>query len=100
MPLPPITPEQRSAALAAAQKARKERAEALAELKAGTLTFAGALDDKRLQRAKVLTVLKALPRVGGVKAAVILKAARVPEARRVGGIGSSQRAALLSQVAD
>lgn len=94
---PTLTPEQRSAALAAAQKARKDRAEALAELTAGTLTFEGALGDKRLQRAKVLTVLKALPGIGDAKAAAILKDARVPEARRVGGIGSRQRAALLSQ---
>ena len=99
--LPALTPEQSKAGLEAARAARKERALALAELKAGTLTLADILTspNETLRRTKVTAVLLALPGVGKVRAAQVMEQARIDPKRRVGGLGANQRAALEAEFA-
>jgi transposase len=101
MSMPTLTPEQRSAALAKGVEARQARAAAKAELRAGTLTLAAALDDEGspLQRARVREVLLALPGVGQVTADQILADVRIDPARRVGGLGPRQRQVLTERLA-
>lgn len=96
MSLPTLTPEQREQALARAAEVRKARSAALAELKNGTIALADFLvtDDEVLKRTKVKQVVMALPGVGKVRAAHLMEQARIPDTRRVGGIGPVQRAAL------
>lgn len=101
MALPTMTPEQRAIALEKAAAARRERAEALAEIAAGRLTLADALsgEDPRLHRVKVHRVLTALPGVGKVTADRALAKCRVDAARRVKGLGPVQRKALTEHFA-
>ena len=72
MTIPPLSDEQRSQARKAATQARRRRAEIKPALRAGTCSLADVLAmaerDDVLAHAKVIDVLKALPRVGGVRA--------------------------------
>jgi len=99
MPLPTLTPEQRSQALAKAAAARTARKHLLDEVKAGKLSLADVLEsadsDGLVQKTKILALVKALPGVGVVRAAQLLENARVDPARRVGGLGARQRQALI-----
>lgn len=96
MALPVLTPGQREQALARAAEVRKARADALALLKAGTVTLADVLADldSPLQRARVLQVLRAVPGVGKVTADKAMAEAGIAESRRVAGLGVNQRKAL------
>lgn len=100
-PLPTLTPEQRAAALEKSAAARREQSAALAELKAGTLALPDflATDNLALRRVKVTRVLRALPGVGPVKAARLMEQAQIDSKRRVGGLGSVQRATLADLLA-
>lgn len=67
MPIPTLTPEQRTAALAKAAQARTARAAIKAELKAGTLTLPAVLaqsGDPVVGKMKVTALLESLPKVG------------------------------------
>ena len=102
MPLPPVlTPEQRQAALARAAEARRARAELKEKLKMGSVSlddlFAQAESSNIVAKMKVLAVLEALPGVGKVKARKILENLDIADSRRIRGLGSKQRAALLSE---
>ena len=98
MKAPAITPGQRAAALSRATQARKASAALLADLKTGRLSLTAALGDNRAQRVRVAQIVRALPRIGPVKAARILSDAGIAEGKRVGGLGARQRAALLAAV--
>ncbi|WP_040808447.1 integration host factor, actinobacterial type [Nocardia concava] len=99
MALPTMTPEQRSEALAKAAAVRKARSEMIAEVKKGSLSLSELLKraDKEdlVKKTKVAAVIKALPGIGPVKAAKLMDEAEIPADRRIGGLGSRQRAALL-----
>ncbi|AYF76488.1 integration host factor [Nocardia yunnanensis] len=99
MALPTMTPEQRSEALAKAAAVRKARSEMIAEVKKGSLSLSELLKraDKEdlVKKTKVSAVIKALPGIGPVKAAKLMDEAEIPADRRIGGLGSRQRAALL-----
>ena len=100
MPLPPkLTPEQRAAALEKAAAARKGRAELKERLKMGALSlqelFDQAESDDIAGKIKILAVLESLPGVGKVKARRTIEDIGISETRRVRGIGSQQRQALL-----
>ncbi|MVU82362.1 integration host factor [Nocardia sp. ET3-3] len=99
MALPTMTPEQRSEALAKAAAVRKARSEMIAEVKKGSLSLGELLKraDKEdlVKKTKVAAVIKALPGIGPVKAAKLMDEAEIPADRRIGGLGSRQRAALL-----
>jgi hypothetical protein len=96
--LPPLTPDQRAAALEKAARARKERAEVKNKLKRGTVTLPEVLKegqrDDVVGKMKVSALLESLPGVGKVRAKQIMERLGIAESRRVRGLGANQRAAL------
>lgn len=100
MPQPPsLSPEQRQAALEKAGIARRARAELKEKLKMGSVSLAELLAqaerDDIIAKMKVLAVLESLPGLGKVKARKLMEETGIPETRRVQGLGSKQREALL-----
>lgn len=98
---PPLTDEQRAAALARAAEARRVRAETKELLKTGTLTFAELLerasDDEFVGGIKVAALLSSMPGTGKVKAKRLMEKHEIADNRRVRGLGERQRAALLEE---
>jgi S13-like H2TH domain len=96
--LPPLTPEQRAAALEKAAKARKDRAEVKNNLKRGATTLPAVLKqgqaDEIVGKMKVSALLEAMPGVGKVRARQIMERLGIAESRRVRGLGANQRTAL------
>jgi hypothetical protein len=101
MALPPLSPEDRAAALAKAARVRKERAEVKGRLKRGTVTLAEVVRDDGdvIGKMKVTAVLQALPGVGKVRAAQIMTRLGIAENRNVRGLGAVQRADLEAEFA-
>jgi hypothetical protein len=101
MALPQRTPEERERDLAAAHAANQARKEALAQLRAGTITIGAVLDGKveALAKMKVRSLLLALPRIGTVTADSIMTAAGVAENRRVSGLSDGQKVKLAHLIA-
>jgi hypothetical protein len=100
MPTPPqLSPEQRQAALAKAAEARRVRAEVKNRLKIGSLSLpellAEADENDTIAKIKVLAVLESLPGVGKVTARRKLDELGIAESRRLSGLGSQQRQALV-----
>ena len=101
MALPPLTPEQRAAALEKAAVARRARAEVKNRLKysqgsLGDVIKEGQQDDI-VGKMKVSALLEALPGVGKVRARQIMEEIGISETRRVRGLGSNQIAALVER---
>lgn len=98
MALPPLTPEQRAAALEKAAKARKERAEVKNKLKTNDKTLPEVLKegqtDDVVGKMKVSALLESMPGVGKVRAKQIMERLGIAESRRVRGLGTNQRTAL------
>ncbi|MFF7636999.1 integration host factor, actinobacterial type [Kitasatospora sp. NPDC008050] len=99
MALPPLTPEQRSAALAKAAEARKERAEVKNRLKHSGASLhevikSGKEDNDVIGKMKVSALLESLPGVGKVRAKQIMERLGISESRRVRGLGTNQISAL------
>ena len=94
---PPLTPEQRSAALAKAAEARAARAEIKARLKMGTMTLPEVLSssDANVGKLKVVSMLESLPGVGKVKARKVMEDIEIADNRRVQGLGAQQKQKLL-----
>jgi hypothetical protein len=96
--LPPLTPEQRAAALEKAAAARRERAEVKNRLKHSGASLSEVLEEGRtnevIGKMKVVSVLEALPGVGKVRARKTMEALSISETRRVRGLGANQLAAL------
>lgn len=102
MPLPPpLTGEQRRAALDKAGQARRQRAEVKEKLKAGTISLEDLIDrssrDEVLGKLKVLAALESLPGVGKVRARRLMDELAIAENRRLKGLGTHQRRALLDR---
>ena len=102
MALPPLTPEQRAAALEKAAQARRVRAELKDKLKHNATTLREILDagetDEVIGKLKVLALLESLPGVGKVKARRIMADVGIADTRRMKGLGAQQRQALLEQL--
>lgn len=98
MALPPLTPEQRAAALEKAAQARRERAEVKARLKQADVSLAEVVkegqQDDIIGKMKVSALLESLPGVGKVRAQQLMERLGISETRRVRGLGSNQIAAL------
>nr|WP_210727274.1 integration host factor, actinobacterial type [Sanguibacter hominis] len=99
--LPPLTPEQRAAALEKAAEARKARAEIKNRLKysQGSLSSvieAGKTDDV-IGKMKVVALLESLPGVGKVKAQAIMTEVGIAQSRRIRGLGPHQAEALIER---
>lgn len=96
---PPLTPEQRQAALEKAAEARRVRSDVKNRLKMGSITLTELLDradkDEIVAKIKVLAVLESLPGVGKVTARRTMENLGIAESRRLSGLGPHQRAALL-----
>lgn len=101
MALPPLTPEQRAAALEKAAAARRARADLKVQLKSSGTSLADVLDsgdtDEAIGKMKVVAVLEALPGVGKVRAQKLMEAFEISPSRRVRGLGAKQREALLRE---
>lgn len=98
MALPPLTPEQRAAALAKAADARRERAEVKNRLKHSGASLTEVLKEGQTNdvvgKLKVSALLESLPGVGKVRARQIMDRIGIAETRRVRGLGANQVAAL------
>jgi hypothetical protein len=98
VPLPPLSPEQRAAALEKAAAARRARAALKVRLKTSGTSLSDVLSegetDDVIGKMKVVSVLEALPRVGKVKAQQIMDELEISPSRRVRGLGVKQREAL------
>ncbi|HEY0560175.1 MAG TPA: integration host factor, actinobacterial type [Frankiaceae bacterium] len=101
MALPPLTPEQRTAALAKAAEARRARAALKEKLKSGEEGLPSLLkaadSDEIVGKMKVSAVLESLPGVGRVRAQRIMDKLEIATSRRMRGLGSKQRAALAAE---
>ena len=102
---PSLTPEQRQQALEKAAAARRQRAEVKDKLKIGSLTLSELFEQadrgddsgKMLAKLKVVSVLESLPGVGKVRARNIMSELDISETRRLQGLGTNQRRALLDR---
>ncbi|MFD9630335.1 integration host factor, actinobacterial type [Streptomyces violascens] len=101
MALPPLSLEQRRAALDKAASARKERAEVKEALKHGKLSLREVFtsDSEAIRKMPVRALLEALPEIGKVKAQKLLTEMEISESRRVRGLGTQQRERLLERFA-
>jgi S13-like protein len=102
---PTLTPEQRQLALQKAAIARRSRAEVKDKLKIGSLSLSELFDaadtkdesGEMLAKLKVVSVLESLPGVGKVRARNIMSELDISESRRLRGLGTNQRRALLEK---
>jgi hypothetical protein len=99
--LPPLTPEQRAAALEKAAIARRERAAVKNRLKHSGASLIEVLKEGSREggndivgKMKVASVLESLPGVGKVRARRIMEEVGISESRRVRGLGAQQLASL------
>ena len=101
MALPPLTAEQRAAALEKAAAARRERAAVKHRLKytGGSLeeVIREGQENEVLGKMKVSALLESLPNVGKVRAKHIMEEIGISESRRVRGLGAHQIAALVER---
>ncbi|WP_353953597.1 integration host factor, actinobacterial type [Knoellia sp. S7-12] len=103
MALPPLTPEQRAAALQKAAEARRERATVKNRLKyaqgdLGEVITEGKSNDV-IGKMRVSALLESMPGVGRVKAKALMQEIGISESRRVRGLGQNQISALLARFA-
>ena len=98
MALPPLTPEQRTAALEKAAFARPDSAAVKNRLKHSGASLVEVLKEGRendiVGKMKVSAVLEALPGVGKVRARKIMEEIGISESRRIRGLGAKQLSAL------
>ena len=101
MALPPLTPEQRAAALEKAAAARRARADLKVRLKSSGASLDDVLADgdrdEVIGKMKVVAVLEAMPGVGKVRAQKIMERLEISPSRRVRGLGVKQREALVRE---
>ena len=98
MALPPLTPEQRKAALDKAAASRRERAAVKNRLKHSGASIAEVLAEGErnevIGKMRVSELLQSMPGVGKVRAKQLMERIGIAESRRVRGLGAKQVAAL------
>ena len=96
MALPQMTDEQRAAALEKARITRERRSAAMKELSEGKITPKDFMDNKDTvySKVRVSAFLRKLPGIGKAKAEKAMEICGIPEDRRLGDLGSNQKAAL------
>lgn len=98
MALPPLTPEQRQAALAKAAASRRERAEIKNRLKNSGASIMDVLREGETNdvvgKMRVVDLLRSMPGLGKVRARQTMERLGIAESRRVRGLGTKQVAAL------
>lgn len=104
MALPPLTPEQRQAALDKAAASRRERAEVKNRLKHSGASIVDVLrdgqDNEVVGKMRVVDLLQAMPGLGKVRARQLMERLNISETRRVRGLGANQIAALEREFGD
>jgi transposase len=102
--LPPLTPEQRQAALDKAAASRRERAAVKNRLKHSGATISEVLAEGEhnavIGKMRVSELLQAMPGLGKVRAAAVMDRLNISESRRVRGLGNKQVAALVAEFSD
>ncbi|MPZ66374.1 MAG: integration host factor [Pseudonocardiaceae bacterium] len=97
-----LSAEQCQAALVKAGESRRHRSEVLDRVKSGEISFADLLSqagtDAVVGKTKVLTALRSVPGIGAVKAGELMDSASIAGNRKLAGLGSRQREALLSAI--
>ncbi len=97
---PQLTDEQRQQALERAAEARRVRAEVKELLKTGSMSlselFEQAATDDLIAGLKVESLIAALPGTGKIKAKRLMEELAIAENRRIRGLGSNQKEALLA----
>ena len=102
MALPPLTSEQRQAALEKAAIARRERAIVKNRLKHSGASLSAVLHEGQsdsdsgriIGKMKVTALLESMPGVGKVRAQQLMERLAISPSRRVRGLGTNQIAAL------
>ncbi|WP_262853005.1 integration host factor, actinobacterial type [Mumia quercus] len=104
MALPPLTPEQRQAALEKAAAARRERAEIKNRLKHSGASLSEVLEEGQTNevvgKMKVYDLLQSMPGLGKVRARQLMERIGIADSRRVRGLGVKQIAALEQEFAN
>ena len=104
MALPPLTPEQRLAALDKAAASRRERAEVKNRLKNSGASIIEVIregqDNEVVGKMRVVDLLQSMPGLGKVRARQVMERLGIAESRRVRGLGTKQVAALEREFAD
>jgi hypothetical protein len=99
--LPPLTPEQRQAALEKAAASRRERAEVKNRLKHSGATLAEVISEGQhnevVGKMRVSELLQSMPGIGKVRADQVMERLSISRTRRVRGLGVNQVAALLEE---
>ena len=103
MPAPERTAEQRAAALEAAMRTRRTRAELRVALKAGVTDPLTILDAETLNPSyaslRVRWVLESLPGIGPIRAEQLMDELGIAGTRRVGGLNARHRQLLTEALA-
>ncbi|QIX26873.1 30S ribosomal protein S13 [Nocardioides sp. JQ2195] len=98
MALPPLTPEQRQAALDKAASSRRERAEVKNRLKNSGASIIEVVREGQtnevIGKMRVIDLLQSMPGLGKVRARQLMERLNIAESRRVRGLGVKQVAAL------
>ncbi|HHT47976.1 MAG TPA: integration host factor [Firmicutes bacterium] len=100
MPLPKLTLEEKKQALKKAQQVRSQRAKIRQDLKAGRTGIREVLeqvDNDVVAKMRVAYLLESLPRIGKVRTRKIMNEIGIDETRRVQGLGSRQKQALIER---
>jgi acetolactate synthase small subunit len=101
--LPPLTPEQRQAALAKAAASRRERAEVKNRLKNSGASLIEIVEQGQtnevIGKMRVVELLQSVPGLGKVRARQVMERLGIAESRRVRGLGTKQIAALQKEFA-
>ncbi len=99
--LPPLTPEQRQAALDKAAASRRERAEVKNRLKHSGASLSEVITEAQhnevIGKMRVSELLQSMPGIGRVRAREVMERIKISESRRVRGLGSKQLAALVDE---
>ena len=103
MALPPLTPEQRQAALVKAAASRRERAEVKNRLKHAGASLEDVVTEAQhnevIGKMRVSELLQSMPGIGKVRARQVMEKLKISETRRVRGLGAKQVAALVDEFA-
>lgn len=101
MALPPLTPEQRQAALDKAASSRRERAEVKNRLKNSGASILDVIQEGQVNevvgKMRVIDLLQSMPGLGKVRARQMMERLGIAESRRVRGLGAKQVAALTEE---
>lgn len=101
MPVPKLTADERSSALAKAQEMRTKRMGLRKKLKCGELSLADVMkdqDNEVIAKMRVKYLLESLPQVGKITAKKIMEEIGIDESRRIRGLGSRQKNDLLDKL--